>query len=82
MQRDETPSATQLLIQGTSQAAGFVIGALLGRWLGGLLGWDAFGPDGYTWPAMAGILLIGLGGGAGLQLARRWYNRRYGITRN
>lgn len=77
MQHHENPSTGQMLLQGVSQAVGFVAGALLGRGLGLFLGWDAFAPEGYTGPAMLGILLIGLGGGAGLQLARRWYNRRY-----
>ncbi len=81
MQQDENTSAGQLLLQGTSQAVGFVAGALLGRWIGLMLGWDALSPDGYTGPSMLGIALIGVGGGIGLQLARRWYSRRYGSPR-
>lgn len=73
----ETPPAGQLLVLGIAQAAGFFVGALLGRWLGLTLGWDAFGPDGYTGRAMAGIALIGVGGGGGVQLARAWYRRKY-----
>lgn len=80
MQHHENLSVGQMLLQGVSQAFGFVGGALLGRGLGLLFGWDAFAPEGYTGPAMFGIVLIGLGGGAGLQLARRWFNRRYAAS--
>jgi len=71
----------QLLVLGVAQAVGFLAGALLGRWLGLQLGFDAFGPEGYTAGAMIGIALIGLGGGGGVHLARRWYIRRYGDPR-
>ncbi|RZI74203.1 MAG: hypothetical protein EOP38_29985, partial [Rubrivivax sp.] len=72
--RDNAPHPPrQLLILGAAQAAGFFIGAMLGRGLGLLLGLDAFGPDGYNGSAMGGILLVGLGGGGGVHLARRWY---------
>jgi hypothetical protein len=75
-------SPRRLLVLGLSQALGFFVGAMLGRYLGLLLGWDAFaGGAGYSGAAMGGILLIGLGGGAGVQLARRWYIRRYGDPR-
>ena len=80
--KTETPSAGRLLVQGVAQALGFFIGALLGRYVGLLLGLDAFaGGTGYSNQSMVGILLIGLGGGAGVQLARRWYIRRYGDPR-
>ena len=59
------------LIEGLSDAVGFVGGALLGFWIGKLLGLDIFAP-GYGNAAIGGILLVGLGGGIGLQLARRW----------
>jgi hypothetical protein len=59
------------LLEGLSDALGFVGGALLGFWIGQLLGWDVFAP-GYGNAAIAGIVLTGLGGGLGLQLARRW----------
>jgi hypothetical protein len=73
--------ASQLLVLGIAQAVGFFAGALLGRWIGVALGVDAFGPEGYSGRAMVGIGLIGLGGGGGIQLARRWYIRRYGNPR-
>jgi F0F1-type ATP synthase assembly protein I len=64
----------KLLIEGISDAIGFVGGALAGYWLGHLLGLDIFTP-GYSPSSMGGILLVGLGGGIGLQVARRWRAR-------
>ena len=64
----------KLLLEGLSDAIGFVGGALLGVWLGRLLGWDIFAA-GYSNASIGGILLAGLGGGLGLQLARRWRAR-------
>jgi len=64
-----------LLAEGLSDAVGFVGGALLGFWIGRLLGLDIFAA-GYDSSSMGGILLVGLGGGGGLQLARRWQKRR------
>ena len=78
---DAPPSNRQLLLLGVAQAVGFFVGALLGRWLGLALGWDALAPEGYTGRAMGGIALVGLGGGGGVQLASRWYRRQYGDPR-
>jgi hypothetical protein len=61
----------KLLIEGLSDAVGFIGGALLGYWAGTLLGLDIFAP-GYGNASIGGIVLVGLGGGLGLQLARRW----------
>ena len=72
----------QLRKLGVAQAGLFVAGALLGRWIGLLLGLDAFGPGGYGNKELFGILLIGLGGGGGVQLARAWYVRKYGNPRS
>jgi hypothetical protein len=72
----------QLMLLGVAQAVLFVVGALLGRWLGVALGFDAFGAGGYGNSETFGILLIGLGGGAGVQVARAWYVRKYGNPRN
>ncbi|MEY4266984.1 MAG: hypothetical protein RIS90_1519 [Pseudomonadota bacterium] len=58
-------------VEGLADAIGFVGGALLGFWLGRLLGLDIFSP-GYDTASIGGIVLVGLGGGLGLQLARRW----------
>ena len=60
-----------LWMEGVSDAAGFLGGALLGFWAGRLLGLDIFA-DGYGNSGLGGIVLVGLGGGLGLQLARRW----------
>jgi hypothetical protein len=69
--------SNQLLLLGVAQAVLFIAGALLGRWLGLALGFDALA-DGYGNKVLAGIGLIALGGGAGVQLARAWYIRKYG----
>ncbi|MCJ0762086.1 hypothetical protein [Variovorax terrae] len=65
----------ELLIEGLSDAIGFVGGALAGYGLGLLFGLNIFSP-GYSNGTVAGIVLVGLGGGAGLQLARRWRRGR------
>lgn len=59
----------KLFLEGLSDAIGFVGGALLGFWLGQMLGWDIFAP-GYSNTSIGGIVLAGVGGGLGLQLAR------------
>lgn len=63
-----------MLAEGVTDAIGFVGGALLGFWIGRLLGLDIFA-EGYSNSAIGGIVLVGLGGGLGLQGARRWQNR-------
>jgi len=73
--------ARLLLLLGVAQAALFVVGGLLGRWLGLALGLDAFGPGGWSYPAIFGMLLMGLGAGGGAQLARAWYIRKHGNPR-
>jgi hypothetical protein len=60
----------KLLLEGITDAAGFVGGALLGFAIGRLLGWDIFAA-GYGGGSIAGLVLAGLGGGAGVQIARR-----------
>jgi hypothetical protein len=65
----------KLLLEGLSDAVGFVGGALLGFWLGRLLGFDIFAA-GYGNASVGGIVLVGLGGGGGLQVARRWRNKQ------
>jgi hypothetical protein len=61
----------QLLAQGLGDAVGFVVGALLGFFAGHWMGCDVF-ETGYSARSMVGIALVGLGGGLGLQAARRW----------
>ena len=63
-----------LLLEGLSDAIGFVGGALLRSWIGRLLGLDVF-EAGYGNASIAGIVLVGLGGGLGLQVARRWRSK-------
>jgi len=64
-----------LWMEGVSDAIGFLGGALLGFWIGRLLGLDFLEP-GYGNSALGGIVLVGLGGGLGLQLARRWRKKQ------
>jgi len=65
------------LAVGLSDAIGFVLGSLVGYWGGKLLGMDIFAP-GYGTASTIAILLVGLGGGLGLQLARRWQRSHTG----
>ncbi len=58
-----------LLKQGLADAFGFVGGALAGMFIGRAFGLDIFAP-GYDNASIGAILLCGLGGGAGLHLAR------------
>lgn len=58
------------LIEGLTDAAGFVGGGLLGLWLTHALGVDPFAA-GYSNASMVGILLMGLCSGAGVFVARR-----------
>lgn len=60
-----------LLLEGLTDAVGFVAGVLLAWLVGRLLGFDPLAA-GYGGSAFGGIVLAGLGGGGGLQLARRW----------
>ncbi len=64
-----------LLLEGLSDAIGFVGGALLGFWIGRLMGLDIFAP-GYGNASIGAILLVGLGGGLGVKLARRWRTKQ------
>ena len=63
-----------MLLEGLSDAVGFIGGALLGYGIGRLLGLNIF-DAGYSNSSIFGIVLVGLGGGLGLQAARRWRNR-------
>ncbi len=59
------------LIEGLTDAIGFVVGSLLGYGLGVGLGLNLFAP-GYGADSIAAIVLVGIGGGMGLQAARRF----------
>ena len=69
------PKKMDFFAVGLSDAIGFLGGSLCGYWLGKLLGMDIFAP-GYGTSSTIAILLVGLGGGLGLQLARRWQRSR------
>ena len=58
-------------IEGIADAIGFLVGALLGFGVGSVLDFDVFSP-GYETTTIIGIVLVGIGGGVGLQLARKW----------
>jgi len=58
------------LIEGLTDAAGFVVGALAGALLGRLLGWDFMAP-GYSMSSVVAIVLVGLFAGLGVWVARR-----------
>ena len=64
-----------LLLEGLSDAVGFMAGALAGYWIGSLLGLE-IAATGYSYTTIGGIALVGVGGGLGLQLARRWRRSR------
>ena len=63
-------NSKSLLMDGLADAVGFVGGSLLAFWLGRLLGLDIF-DAGYSNSTIFGIVMVGLGGGLGLQIARR-----------
>ena len=63
--------SSRLLREGLSDAVGFVGGALAGYWIARWLGFDIFA-EGYSGTSIACIVAVGLGGGIGLQIARRW----------
>ena len=57
------------LLEGLTDAIGFVVGALVGYGLGDNLGLNIFA-EGYSGSSIVAIILVGLGGGFGLQAAR------------
>jgi hypothetical protein len=59
------------LMEGLTDAIGFMVGALLGYGIGVAFGLDLFAP-GYGTGSIIAILLVGIGGGMGLQAARRF----------
>jgi hypothetical protein len=59
------------LMEGLTDAIGFVVGALLGFGVGAAFGLDLFAP-GYGTGSIIAILLVGIGGGMGLQAARHF----------
>ena len=71
--------ASKLLLEGVSDAVGFIGGALAGYWIGQFIGWDIFS-EGYSGTSIGAIALVGLGGGGGLQLARLWRARQKDVA--
>lgn len=65
------PKLRNALIEGLCDAAGFVLGALAGWWLGRTLGFDFVGVPGYGPNQMVGLLFILIGCGLG-----RWASQR------
>ena len=57
-------------MDGLADAVGFVGGSLLAFWLGRLFGLNIF-DAGYSNSTIFAIVMVGLGGGLGLQIARR-----------
>ncbi|MEY3912675.1 MAG: hypothetical protein EB096_06060 [Betaproteobacteria bacterium] len=64
----------QLLLEGLTDAVGFVVGSLLGFGLGQLVGLELFA-EGYSAGSLVAIALVGLGGGMGLQAVRHLRGR-------
>ena len=58
-------------MEGLTDAVGFMVGALLGYGVGSTFGLDLFEP-GYGTGSIIAIMLVGIGGGMGLQAARRF----------
>ena len=67
--------SNKTLMDGLTDAAGFLCGALAGFGVAHMLSFDIFA-KGYGVSSMAGILLVGAGGGLGVQLARHWWGRK------
>lgn len=59
-----------LLAEGLTDAVGFVAGSLAGYWLARTFGFDPF-VENMDSSSIVGILACGIGGGAGVQIARR-----------
>jgi hypothetical protein len=70
------PNPRELLVEGVSDALGFLLGGLAGWAVGQWLGFDFFAESGYTPRAMMGLVLIALGCGAGKWVALRWRRGR------
>ena len=67
--------AQRALSEGLTDAAGFFLGALGAAAIARATGFDFLEP-GYGWRVIVGLLMVGLGGGVGLQLAR-WVRVRF-----
>ena len=71
----DTPPS-RLLAEGLTDAAGFFVGALAAALLARSIGFDFLEP-GYSVRVLIGLAMVGIGGGLGLQVARRLRARRH-----
>ena len=62
----------KLLAEGLTDAVGFLAGVAVATAITALAGLDILSGAGYDRGSVAGIVLVGLGGGVGVHLARRW----------
>jgi hypothetical protein len=69
-------NAREALVEGLSDAVGFVLGALAGWLLGRLLGFDALAGGAWDGRATVGLAFVLLGCGAGKWAANRWRAKR------
>ena len=69
----------RLFTEGATDAVGFLGGALIGYGIGWVMGLNIFS-EGYDTRSILAIALVGLGGGVGLNLARRWRSARAAHT--
>ena len=65
---------SRALLEGLTDAAGFFVGGLVGALLARAIGFDFLAP-GYGMSVMIGLLMVGIGGGIGLRVARRFRAR-------
>ena len=69
-------NAREALIEGLSDAVGFVLGALAGWQIGRWLGFDALAGGAWDGRATIGLEFVLLGCGAGKWTANRWRAKR------
>jgi hypothetical protein len=73
--KEQVLKSRKLLYEGLVDAGGFLCGALAGYGVARVLGFDLFA-SGYGAASMGGIVMVGIGGGLGVQLARHWFVRK------
>lgn len=71
---DKRSSAT--LASGLTDAVGFLLGTSVGTLLAQQLGFDFLNRPGYDTYVLIGIVMVGLGGGLGVKLARTWHAKK------
>jgi len=69
-----TSPGWRALLEGLTDAVGFFAGGLAGALLARAVGFDFLAP-GYGASVMAGLLMVGIGGGIGLRAARTFRAR-------